>query len=103
MIISLTTLLYRNKAEHLAVDIVGTGLLEFTTYMCGDSLDVSLQYIDIREYMMIDTLQHIIGRIGLRGTYHISIVDQTVSERLHTLNGTKGGKSRHYFIEVSHS
>ena len=76
------------EMKHLAVNILLTTLLQLLADVRCYHLDIVLQHLHIGEDGIVDTLEHIIGFVGLCGINLQGVVDESVAQRTDLLHGS---------------
>ena len=89
------------EVEHLAVNVERVDGFEFGADMSRDGHDVIHQQVNVGEDGVVNVLQHVVGSIPF-GHYHVSGVDETVSEGLYfsdfAFNLEMGGNLLQFFL-----
>ena len=76
-----------DELQYLAVNVVGIAGFQPAADVCRHHLDVVLQQVHVLENGVVDALEHIIGRCAL-GNHMVSVIDESVAQRLNALDHT---------------
>ena len=90
------------ESKHAAVEVFDALLFQFLANMIGDSDDVVHQHIHIPEDVMVDALQHVVGRVIALGDDAECVVDVPVPKRLHGRGLPFDVESRKYLLFLLH-
>ena len=90
------------ESKHAAVEVFDALLFQFLANMIGDGDDVVHQHIHISENVMVDALQHVVGRVIALGDDTECIVDVPVPKRLHGSGFPFDVESRNYLLFLLH-
>ena len=89
-----------DEGQHTAVD-VGCGLLfQFLSQVRSNGFDVSLQQFHIFKDGIVDALQHVTGGVRFVHRHLIGVVNQSVSQWFHALNGALHVEMRHQLEQI---
>ena len=90
------------ESKHAAVEVFDALLFQFLANMIGDGDDVVHQHIHIPEDVMVNALQHVVGRVIALGDDTECVVDVPVPKRLHGRGLPFDVESRYYLLFLLH-